>query len=69
MEEKSIWRQKSGRAINIACPLGTKVHGRLPAAPNHHHFITPKGAGDFSKCGTAVCRVDVINWGKFLAID
>ena len=29
MKEKSIWRQKSARASNSACPLGTKVGGQL----------------------------------------
>ena len=32
MEEKSIWRQKSGRANNNACPLGTKS-GQVTARP------------------------------------
>jgi len=46
MEEKSIWRQKSGRANNSACPLGTK-NGQAIARPaqygpppmDRNHFL------------------------------
>jgi len=33
MEQKSIWRQKSGTARNSACPFGTKMGGQSPALP------------------------------------
>ena len=32
--KKSVWRQKSGRASNNTCPLGTKSGRQLPALPN-----------------------------------
>jgi len=59
MEDKSIWRQKSGTASNSTCPFGTKkVGGRLLILPN---------IGSVSNA--ALCRLVLWSRWKWLKIS